>query len=97
MTETEIGVVGRDHNRPPEVLEREHVAPVTPIFCSVEAATKIIAGSERAVIDLIARGIIKAVKSDRRTLVVVQSLYDYANSLPPAKLTPDNRGRRKRS
>ncbi len=80
------------------VIERKDVAaPVQPIFCSVEAATVIIARSERFVIDAIARGVIQAKKSDRRTLVLVQSLYDYANSLPPAKLTPDNRERRKRS
>ncbi len=79
------------------VIERKDVvAPVQPIFCSVEAATAIIARSERFVIDAIARGVIRAVKSDRRTLVVVESLYEYARSLPPAKLTPDNRERRKR-
>jgi len=93
MTETEMA-----RAETARVIERKDVAaPVQPIFCSVEAATAIIARSERFVIDAIARGVIKGVKSDRRTLVVVQSLYDYANSLPPAKLTPDNRARRKRS
>jgi hypothetical protein len=47
----------------------------------------IIARSERFIIDAIARGKLKAFKSDRRTLLVVQSLKDYAASLPPAKGT----------
>lgn len=40
--------------------------------------------------DAISKGQIKAVKSDRRTLIVVQSLKDYAASLPAAKGTPNN-------
>jgi hypothetical protein len=46
-----------------------------------------ISRSERFIYDAIARGKIKAVKSDRRTLLVVQSLKDYAASLPAAKGT----------
>jgi len=36
--------------------------------------------------DLIGGGKIRAVKSDGRTLVVVASLHEYANNLPPAQI-----------
>jgi hypothetical protein len=49
--------------------------------------------SERFIIDAIARGQIQAVKSDRRTLLVVQSLKDYVASLPKAKGTKNPRKR----
>jgi hypothetical protein len=42
----------------------------------------------QAIYDLIGGGKIRAVKSDSRTLVVVESLHEYANSLPPAVLAP---------
>jgi hypothetical protein len=67
------------------VIEKADIAPLEPLLCSVEAGTVIINRSERFIYDAIARGLIKAVKSDRRTLLVVQSLKDYAASLPPAK------------
>ena len=38
-------------------------------------------------------GKIKAVKSDRRTLVVVGSLHDYVAKLPPAKIRKTSRKR----
>jgi hypothetical protein len=73
-----------------EKIERADVAPLEPLLCGVEAATLIIGRSERFIYDAIARGLLKAVKSDGRTLVVVQSLKDYAAGLPPAKGTPRN-------
>jgi hypothetical protein len=42
----------------------------------------------QAIYDLIGGGKIRAVKSDGRTLVVVDSLREYANSLPLAKIAP---------
>jgi hypothetical protein len=42
----------------------------------------------QAIYDLIGGGKIRAVKSDGRTLIVVQSLHEYAASLPPAKVSP---------
>jgi hypothetical protein len=69
------------------VIEKADIAPLVPLLCSVAAATSIIGRSERFIIDAIARGQLQAVKSDRRTLLVVQSLRDYAASLPPAKGT----------
>jgi len=69
------------------VIEKADIAALEPMLCSIQAATKIIGRCERSIIDAIARGEIQAVKSDRRTLVVVQSLKDYVASLPKAKGT----------
>jgi hypothetical protein len=69
------------------VIEKVDIAPIEPLLCSIQAGTAIIGRSERFIIDAIARGKLKAVKSDRRTLLVVQSLKDYVASLPPAKGT----------
>jgi len=78
-----------------KVIEKADIAPLEPLLCSVAAATTLIGRCERSVIDAIARGELKAVKSDRRTLVVVQSLKDYVAKLPLAKLKPDNRESRR--
>jgi hypothetical protein len=72
------------------VVEKADIAPIEPLLCSIQAGTAIIGRSERFIIDAIARGKIKAVKSDRRTLLVVQSLKDYVAMLiakHPAKGT----------
>jgi hypothetical protein len=78
-----------------KVIEKCDIAPLEPMLCSVEAATALIGRGERFIIDAIARGTLKAVKSDRRTLLVVQSLKDYVASLPAPVLKPDNRERRR--
>ncbi len=75
------------------VVEKADIAPLEPLLCSIQAGTAIIGRSERAIVDAIAQGKIKAVKSDRCTLLVVQSLRDYVAALPPAKGTM-NRPRR---
>jgi hypothetical protein len=69
------------------VIEKSDVAALEPILCSVQAGVAVIGRSERFIIDAIATGKIKAVKSDRRTLLVVESLKEYAASLPAAKGT----------
>jgi hypothetical protein len=72
------------------VIEKADIAPIEPLLCSVAAGTAILGRSERFIIDAIARGQIQAVKSDRRTLLVVQSLRDYVDNLckqSPAKGT----------
>jgi len=51
---------------------------------------KTLGRSERSIKDMIARGQIEAIKSDRRTLVLVQSLKDYVASRPKARGTPNN-------
>ena len=73
------------------VIEKAEIVPLEPLLCSVQAAMKVLGRSERSVIDMIARGKIEAVKSDRRTLVVVRSLHDYVASLPKAKGTLNGR------
>jgi hypothetical protein len=72
------------------VIEKADITPLEPLLCSIQAGTTILGRSERFIIDAIARGLIKAVKSDRRTLLVVQSLRDYVTGLEatsPAKGT----------
>jgi hypothetical protein len=72
------------------VIEKADIAPLEPLLCSIEAGTAIIGRSQRFIIDAIARGQLQAVKSDRRTLLVVQSLKDYVTKLQqqsPAKGT----------
>jgi len=79
------------------VVEKADIAPLEPLLCSIQAGTTILGRSERFIIDAIARGLIKAVKSDRRTLLVVQSLKDYVDTLQqqsPAKGTPNPSRRR---
>lgn len=78
------------------VIEKANIARLEPLLCSVQAGIAIIGRSERFIYDAIARGKIKAVKSDRRTLLVVQSLKDYVANLPSAKgtLNPSSRHRR---
>lgn len=78
------------------VIEKADVGTIEPLLCSVQAGTAIIGRSERFIIDAIARGQIQAVKSDRRTLLVVQSLKDYVARLPAAKGTINPTGRRAR-
>jgi hypothetical protein len=79
------------------VIEKADIAPLEPLLCSVEAGITIIGRSERFIYDAIATGKLKAVKSDRRTLLVVQSLKDYVASLQkdyPAKGTKNPPRRR---
>ena len=79
------------------VVEKADIAPLEPLLCSIKAAITIIGRGERFIIDAIARGEIQAVKSDRRTLIVVQSLRDYVATLikdHPAKGAKDPSRRR---
>ena len=69
------------------IIEKADIAQLEPLLCSIQAGTAVIGRSERFIIDAIARGKLKAVKSDRRTLLVVESLKDYVASLPPARGT----------
>jgi hypothetical protein len=79
------------------VIEKADIAPLEPLLCSIKAGCAILGVSDRFIIDAIACGKIKAVKNERRTLLVVQSLKDYADKLiaeRPAKGTPLARRRR---
>jgi hypothetical protein len=54
-------------------------------------AGAMIGRGQSALYELIGAGKIRAVKSDGRTLIVVESLHEYAASLPPAKIAPPRR------
>jgi hypothetical protein len=61
---------------------------VSPILCSVPQASAIIGRGVTAIYGLIGDNKIRAVKSNGRTLIFVDSLREYANSLPKADVRP---------
>jgi hypothetical protein len=61
---------------------------VTPILVSIPQASAMIGRGVTKIYEMIGSGLIKAVKSDNRTLVVVDSLHEYADKLPAAKVAP---------
>ena len=61
---------------------------VPPILVSIPQACQMIGRGTQAIYDLIGAEKIRAVKSDGRTLIVVASLREYADSLPAAKVAP---------
>jgi excisionase family DNA binding protein len=65
-----------------------------PILMPLNEAAAAIGRCRRSLYDLIASGSINAVKSGRSTLVVYDSLKQYAASLPAAKIKFDDRSRR---
>jgi hypothetical protein len=56
-----------------------------PMLLPISQASAMIGKCRRGIYELIATDQIKAVKSGRSTLVVYESLKQYAASLPPAK------------
>jgi hypothetical protein len=62
--------------------------PLPPILCSIKQASGALGRGVQAIYDLIGAGKIRAVKSDGRTLIVVESLHEYARTLEPAKIAP---------
>jgi excisionase family DNA binding protein len=70
------------------VIEKADIAPLEPLLCSIKAGSALLGVSGRFIIDAIAMGKISAVKTGRRTLLKVDSLKEYAASLPAAKGTP---------
>jgi excisionase family DNA binding protein len=65
-----------------------------PILIPLNEAASVIGRCRRSLYDLIAAGAIDAVKSGRSTLVVYDSLKQYAASLPTAKIKFDDRTKR---
>jgi hypothetical protein len=59
-----------------------------PILVSIPQASAMIGRGTQAIYDLIGGGKIRAVKSDGRTLIDVDSLREYAKGLPLAKIAP---------
>jgi hypothetical protein len=72
-------------------------AQFPPILVRIPKAAETLGRGERFIYEAIATGLIEAVKSDKRTLVVYASLVRYAASLPPAKIKPITRRRPRRS
>jgi hypothetical protein len=75
-------------------LEETSEISLPPILCRIPQAAAAIGRGERFIYEAIATGQIEAVKSDKRTLVVVESLRKYAHGLKPAKIKPMIRRRR---
>jgi hypothetical protein len=59
-----------------------------PILCSIPQASVILGRGVGAIYGLIGDGKIRAVKSNGRTLIFVDSLREYANGLPKADVRP---------
>jgi hypothetical protein len=62
--------------------------PIAPIFCTIPQAAATLARGTRFIYQAIATGQIEAVKSDKRTLVVMASLRRYAAERPRANIKP---------
>jgi hypothetical protein len=61
---------------------------VDPILCSVPQGCQYLSIGTQGMYDLIGAGLVKAVKRGTRTLLVVESLKAYANTLPAAVVAP---------
>jgi hypothetical protein len=73
----------------------EVAAPIlAPILVTIPQAAAFIGRGTRFIYEAIATAKIRAVKSDKRTLVVVESLHEYVAGLPAAKIRPQTRRRR---
>jgi hypothetical protein len=67
-----------------------------PVLCTIQVGAQFIGRGMTFIYQALAEGKIRGVKSDKRTLLVVESLREYAASLPPAKITyPSQTKRRK--
>jgi len=74
-------------------LEQTSEGSPPPILCSIPQAAAVIGRGQRFIYEAIATGQIVALKSDKRTLILVQSLHDYVKTLRPAKIKPMTRRR----
>jgi hypothetical protein len=72
-------------------IEKADIAPIEPLLCSIKAGEAILGRSERSIYDMIYNGDIEAVKSDRRTMLIVKSLRDYVAKLPRARGSKNRR------
>jgi hypothetical protein len=71
-----------------ELSSEPSIGALLPILCTIPNAAMMIGRGQTFIYAAIGDGRIEAVKSDKRTLVVVESLREYAKSLPPAKIKP---------
>jgi hypothetical protein len=67
------------------------MSEIKPILVTIKDAANMVGRGQTWVYEAIGTGKIRAVKSDRRTLVTVASLLAYTNSLPPARISPPRR------
>jgi hypothetical protein len=74
---------------PEEITE----VSLSPILCRIPQAATMLGRGERFIYEAIATGKIEAVKSDKRTLVVVKSLHKYVATLKSPKIKPMTRRR----
>jgi hypothetical protein len=67
--------------------------PVMPgaITCTISQAMGLTGRTERWVYHALADGRLKGVKSDKRTLIMVASIYDYIAGLPAVDIKPTYR------
>jgi hypothetical protein len=66
----------------------ERVSSLSTLLCTIPQAAAMIGRGQTFIYGAIGDGRLEAVKSDKRTLIVVKSLYKYAAELPPAKIKP---------
>jgi hypothetical protein len=85
---------------PQETLERlavlvadrlANVQSGQPLLVRIPDAATMIGRGQSFIYEAIAANKIKAVKSDKRTLVVVSSLHEYVATLKAAKIKPTTR------
>lgn len=69
---------------------------VEPILVSIPQGCQMIGRGVATMYELIGAGKVKAVKSDNRTLLVVESLREYARSLALATVAPPRKRAPKR-
>jgi hypothetical protein len=78
--------------------ERQDTTPaqtsLPPILCTIPNAAAMIGRGTRFIYEAIATDKIKAVKSDKRTLIVVNSLHEYVAGRPAAKIKPQSKRQR---
>jgi hypothetical protein len=70
-------------------------APILPgqILCNVLQAAGTLSRCTRFIYQALHDGRLRGVKSDGRTLIVVESIHEYVASLPPAYGTPISRAK----
>jgi hypothetical protein len=66
-----------------------------PILVTIPQAAAMIGRGTTFVYEALGDGRLQGVKSDARTLVIVESLRSYAAALPPAQIKPARKRKRK--
>jgi excisionase family DNA binding protein len=69
---------------------------MSPILVTIPVAAGMLGHGITFVYEALGDGRLRAVKSGKRTLIPVAELHAYVANLPPAKIKPDNKERRRR-